>query len=74
MNRSSSGHVQGCGRLLPSTGPTMLIDTFPILLDGSPAPRSDQIWGSSRFALDILRMHAKQGEGLLSPLTSCLRV
>ncbi|MGY3387502.1 N-acyl-L-homoserine lactone synthetase [Bradyrhizobium sp. USDA 3311] len=43
LNRSSSGHIQGCVRLLPSTGPTMLRDTFPILLDGSPAAskRSD---------------------------------
>jgi acyl homoserine lactone synthase len=26
------GRVQGCVRLLPSTGPTMLRDTFPVLL------------------------------------------
>lgn len=53
LNRSNAGRIQGCVRLLPSTGPTMLRDTFPILLDGQPAPRSDRIWESSRFALDV---------------------
>ncbi|MCS3765611.1 MULTISPECIES: acyl-homoserine-lactone synthase [Bradyrhizobium] len=53
LNRSSNACLQGCVRLLPSTGPTMLRDTFPILLDGQPAPRGDRIWESSRFALDV---------------------
>ncbi|MEY9981485.1 N-acyl-L-homoserine lactone synthetase [Bradyrhizobium yuanmingense] len=53
LHRSTSGQVQGCVRLLPSIGPTMLRDTFPILLDGQPAPRSKQIWESSRFSLDL---------------------
>lgn len=53
LQRSIDGRIQGCVRLLPSTGPTMLRDTFPILLDGQPAPRSDQVWESSRFALDV---------------------
>jgi acyl homoserine lactone synthase len=52
LQRSNEGRVQGCVRFLPSTGPTMLRDIFPILLDGRSAPRSDQIWESSRFALD----------------------
>ncbi|MGY4501355.1 N-acyl-L-homoserine lactone synthetase [Bradyrhizobium sp. GM24.11] len=64
LNRSSSGHIQGCVRLLPSTGPTMLRDTFPILLDGSPPPRSDQIWESSRFALDVPADARKASGGL----------
>ncbi|MEH2561566.1 acyl-homoserine-lactone synthase [Bradyrhizobium sp. AZCC 2289] len=53
IQRTNDGRVQGCVRLLPSTGPTMLRDTFPILLDGAPAPASPAIWESSRFALDL---------------------
>ncbi|WP_024520882.1 acyl-homoserine-lactone synthase [Bradyrhizobium sp. Tv2a-2] len=53
LYRSLDGLIQGCVRLLPSTGPTMLRDTFPILLDGQSAPRSEQVWESSRFALDL---------------------
>jgi N-acyl-L-homoserine lactone synthetase len=44
--------VIGCVRLLPTTGPTMLADTFPMLLDGQPLPRSDRILESSRFCVD----------------------
>ena len=53
IQRASDNRVQGCVRLLPSTGPTMLRDTFPVLLDGAPAPVSPAIWESSRFALDL---------------------
>lgn len=45
----------GCVRHLPSTDPTMLRDIFPILLDGNPALKSNQIWESSRFA-SLIRM------------------
>lgn len=50
--RGDLGTVDGCVRLLPSTGPTMLRDIFPSLLDGSEAPSQSDIWESSRFALD----------------------
>jgi N-acyl-L-homoserine lactone synthetase len=53
IQRASDSVVQGCVRLLPSTGPTMLRETFPALLDGSLAPSSPLIWESSRFALDM---------------------
>lgn len=53
IQRASDNRIQGCVRLLPSTGPTMLRDTFPLLLDGAPAPASPAIWESSRFALDL---------------------
>jgi acyl homoserine lactone synthase len=43
----------GSVRFLPSTGPTMLSETFTELLAGTPAPASPTIWESSRFALDI---------------------
>lgn len=50
---AADGRVQGCVRLLPTDGPTMLRDTFPLLLAGHSAPSSCSIWESSRFALDI---------------------
>lgn len=53
IQRAPSGRVQGCVRLLPTTGPTMLRNTFPLLLNNVPAPDSPAIWESSRFALDL---------------------
>lgn len=53
VQRASDHRVRGCVRLLPSTGPTMLRNTFPILLDGQHFPANAAVWESSRFALDI---------------------
>ncbi len=50
---ATDGRPQGCVRLLPSVGPTMLGDTFPALLAGQSAPSKCSIWESSRFALDV---------------------
>jgi acyl homoserine lactone synthase len=44
LQRSPSGRVQGCVRLLPSTGPTMLRETFSILLGGQSAPADPGVW------------------------------
>jgi len=52
IQRSSDYRVQGCVRLLPSTGPTMLRETFPVLLEGGSVQADPAIWESSRFALD----------------------
>nr|CAQ15953.1 vI protein [Pseudomonas fuscovaginae] len=43
--------VRGCWRLLPTTGPNMLADTFPELLAGAPVPRAEDTWELSRFAI-----------------------
>ena len=40
LQTDDEDRIQGCVRLLPTTGPTMLRDTFPLLLDGQPAPAS----------------------------------
>jgi acyl homoserine lactone synthase len=64
IQRASDNRVQGCVRLLPSIGPTMLRDTFPILLDGGRAPASPVIWESSRFALDLHPDTPKTAHGL----------
>ncbi|QND72913.1 acyl-homoserine-lactone synthase [Tardiphaga robiniae] len=66
LQRAGDGRIQGCVRLLPSTGATMLRDTFPILLDGAPAPASSTIWESSRFALDVAADAPKAAHGLAS--------
>jgi acyl homoserine lactone synthase len=47
-----TGRLRGALRLLPTLGPNMLDDTFPILLDNQPEIRSAAIWESSRFCID----------------------
>jgi acyl homoserine lactone synthase len=42
----------GSWRLLPTTGPYMLKDTFPQLLDGQPAPVHPKVWECSRFSVE----------------------
>jgi len=64
LQRGSDARVQGCVRLLPSTGPTMLRDTFPVLLDGHPVLMNPDIWESSRFALDLGPETAKATGGI----------
>lgn len=44
--------LRGALRLLPTLGPNMLDDTFPILLGKTPAIRRPDIWESSRFCID----------------------
>ncbi|MDF0498663.1 acyl-homoserine-lactone synthase [Bradyrhizobium yuanmingense] len=68
LNRSEAGHIQGCVRLLPSNGPAMLRDNFPVLLDGQPAPRSHRIWEGSRFSLDI-PVNAPKASGGVAAVT-----
>lgn len=63
LQRASDNRIQGCVRLLPSTGPTMLRETFPMLLEGAP-PVSPTIWESSRFALDLQPDMPKTTHGL----------
>ncbi len=45
-------NIVGTWRLLPTTGPNMLRDVFPELLEGQPAPCDPAIWETSRFAVD----------------------
>jgi N-acyl-L-homoserine lactone synthetase len=44
--------VEGCLRLLPTTGKYMLKDTFPQLLNGEPAPIHINILEISRYAVN----------------------
>lgn len=47
----TEGAVDACWRLLPTTGPYMLKNTFPELLAGLPAPEAADVWELSRFAV-----------------------
>lgn len=64
LQKGEDGQIQGCVRLLPTTGPTMLREIFPVLLYGEPAPASPTIWESSRFALDLGGSAAKVTSGV----------
>ncbi len=44
--------VCGCWRVLPTTGPYMLKDTFSELLGTEAAPRAHNVWELSRFAFE----------------------
>jgi acyl homoserine lactone synthase len=59
LQTDDEDRIQGYVRLLSTTGPTMLRDTFPALLDGQAAPASDAIWESSRFGVDLCTREAK---------------
>lgn len=48
--------VVGHARLLPTTGPNMLADTFPMLLGNVAPPCSPVIVESSRFCIDTSRV------------------
>lgn len=49
--RSPQYHIEGCWRLLPTTGPYMLREVFPAMLGGHPAPRDPEVWELSRLAV-----------------------
>lgn len=57
----SSGPVDGCWRLMPTTGPYLLKDVFPSLLYDHTAPASPRVWEASRFAVDTTRGHTRPG-------------
>lgn len=48
---AEGGRLVGTWRMLPTTGPYMLRDVFPELLEGQPAPCDPRIWECSRFAV-----------------------
>jgi N-acyl-L-homoserine lactone synthetase len=56
--------VVGCVRLLPTTGPTMLGNAFPSLLNGQSPPSDPGIFESSRFCVDTDRCPGTPGGGL----------
>jgi acyl homoserine lactone synthase len=45
------GTVNGCVRLLPTTGPNMLRDIFPSFVTKAAVPCGEPVWEASRFAV-----------------------
>jgi len=62
--QKDDGRLQGCVRLLQTTGATMLRETFPVLLDGGPAPACHTVWESSRFGVDLGSRGEKTGRSI----------
>lgn len=67
-NRSSK--VIGCWRILETTGPYMLKDTFPELLHGRTPPEGENIWELSRFTV---RSGSHCGAGFSSLTMAAIR-
>jgi acyl homoserine lactone synthase len=61
---TDAGAVVGSVRLLPTTGPNMLADTFPVLLDGKPAPKDPSTLESSRYCVDTAALQEVGERGL----------
>jgi len=55
------GTLNGCVRLLPTTGPNMLRDIFPSLVTKAAVPRSERVWEASRFAVSRNTTAAEAG-------------
>ena len=62
-DRSRPNFALGCWRLLPTTGPYMLRDVFPELLDGASAPSDPRVWEISRYAVAPDAKAARPGLG-----------
>jgi acyl homoserine lactone synthase len=55
------GTLNGCVRLLPTTGPNMLRDIFPSFVTKAAVPRSERVWEASRFAVSGKTTAAEAG-------------
>jgi acyl homoserine lactone synthase len=62
-DRQQPSRALGCWRLLRTTGPYMLRDVFPELLDGAPVPDDPRVWEISRYAVTPDARTAKPGFG-----------
>lgn len=69
-----NGRVVGYFRLLPTTGPYMLKDVFPILMGGKPCPSDARILESSRFVMDRNLAQDRNGLGNIAKVTSALLI
>lgn len=65
--RGDEAPIEGCVRLLPSTGPTMLRDVFAGLTDGNAIATTPAIWESSRFAVQTPGTVHSATHGLARP-------
>jgi acyl homoserine lactone synthase len=53
--------VNGCVRLLPTTGPNMLRDIFPSFVTMAAVPHGERVWEASRFAVSGSTVAAESG-------------
>ena len=72
LAKAPDGQVDACWRILPTTGPYMLKDTFPELLHGQPAPIAEDCWELSRFA--VATSPTSTANGTFGPLSMALMV
>jgi len=63
------GMLAGSWRFLPTTGPYMLRDVFPQLLEGAKAPYHPLIWEGSRFAVEGRGSRVRTSSELLCAVT-----
>ena len=66
--RTPQYQIQGCWRLLPTTGPYMLRDVFPELLEGQAVPCAPDVWELSRLAVLPTEQEARE-RGSMCPVT-----
>ena len=59
----------GSWRFLPTTGPYMLRDVFPQLLEGAKAPYHPLVWEGSRFAVEGRGSRGRTSSELLCAVT-----
>lgn len=71
--RDPRGRVCGCARLLPTTGPYLLQQVFPFLLDGAEPPRSAQVWELSRYTTEPVDNGADSAAAAQERFRSLLR-
>lgn len=64
--QDDQGEIVGTARLLPTTGPYLLEEVFPQLLNGLPPPSSKDVWELSRFAAVDLKSNATSAMGQFS--------
>lgn len=67
-----TGRAKICVRLLPTIERYMLADTFPVLLHGQDAPRSANLWESSRFAVDLDDRSGAKSRGVSKEMCALL--
>lgn len=66
--RNKQKEVEGCWRMLPTTGSYMLKNTFPQLLAGDQVPVAEDVWELSRFAV-VLPETDKSAQSVLNGVT-----
>jgi acyl homoserine lactone synthase len=67
IGKSDDDRIDGCLRILPTSGPYMLKDVFPELLNGQVPPNATDIWELSRFTVATERVQA--GTECFAPLS-----